>query len=184
MLVKQRGIEGVKTTISLTTMEKKNSVIDSSIVQNLEISDLVENVFIDSPSAHTTSEIPFSCQDIPTQEDVDQWPHLQGIHLPVIDAQICILIASDVRRAFEIKNSENGGPYATRTLLGWAINGLLLRVSKVRRTSNFFVNADVKINQVVMDAVNRDFSESISDVKTEMSREETQFMTSVEKTLP
>ena len=186
MLAKQLGIEGVKTTLSLTTMEKKNSVIDSSIVQNLEICDLDENVFIDLPSAYTTSEIPVSCQDIPTQEDVDQWPHLQGIHLPVIDAQIGILIASDVPRALEpleIKNSENGGPYATRTLLGWAINGPLLRVSKVRCTSNFYVNAEVKLNQVVMDAINRDFSESISDVKTEMSREETQFMTSVEKTV-
>ena len=40
----------------------------------------------------------------------------------------------------------------------------------------------MKLNQVVMDAINRDFNESISDVKTEMSREEIQFMTEARDT--
>jgi hypothetical protein len=101
---------------------------------------------------------------------------------------IGILIASDVPKALdplEVRNSENGGPYATRTLLGWAINGPLFRQNKAQGIERFFVNSDVKLNQVVMDAIipiNRDFNESISDVKTEMSQEEAQFMASVRNT--
>ena len=66
----------------------------------------------------------------------------------------------------EVRNSENGGPYTTKTLLGWAINGPLFRQNKAKRIENFYVNTDVKLNQLVMDAIRRDFNESISDLKT------------------
>lgn len=184
-LAEQLGIKGIETTISLTTMEKRNSIINSSMIQHLEVSDLDENSLLDLPLIYTTSDIPVTSKDIPIQEDVDQWPHLQGVQLPVVDAQIGILIASDVPKALEplvVINSENGGPYATKTLLGWAINGPLLRQNKTQGIGSFLVNADVKLNQVVMDAINRDFNESISDVKTEMSQEEAQFMASVRST--
>ena len=184
-LAEQLGIKGIETEISLTTKEKKNSIINSSIIQHLEVSDLDENCSTDLPLIYTAADIPVTSKDIPNQEDVDQWPHLQGVQLPIVDAQIGILIASDVPKALdplEVRNSENGGPYATRTLLGWAINGPLFRQNKAQGIERFFVNSDVKLNQVVMDAINRDFNESISDVKTEMSQEEAQFMASVRNT--
>jgi hypothetical protein len=166
-------------------MEKKNSIINSSIIQHLEVWDLDENCSIDLPLIYTAADIPVTSKDILNQEDVDQWPHLQGVQLPIVDAQIGILIESDVPKALdtlEVRNSENGGLYATRTWLGWAINGPLFRRNKTQSIGSFFVNSDVKLNQVVMDAINRDFNESISDVKTEMSQEEAQFMASVRNT--
>ena len=92
-------------------MEKKNSIINSSIIQHLQVSDLDENCSIDLPLIYTAADIPVSSKDIPTQEDVDQWPHLQGVQLPLVDAQIGILIPSDVPTALdpiEVRNSENG----------------------------------------------------------------------------
>ena len=68
-------------------------------------------------------------------------------------------------------------------MLGWAINGPLFRQNKAKRIENFYVNADVKLNQLVMDAIKRDFNESISDIKTEMSQEEAQFMANVRSTV-
>ena len=185
-LAKELGVKGIETAISLTTMEKKNSIINSLIIEHLEVSDLDENCSIDLPLIYTAVDIPVSSKDIPTQEDVDQWPHLQGVQLPFVNAQIGILIASDVPKALdpiEVRNSENGGPHATKTLLGWAINGPLFRQNKVNRIESFYVNADVKLNQLVMDAIKRDFNESISDVKTEMSQEETQFMANARSTV-
>ena len=62
------------------------------------------------------------------QEDVDRWPHLNGVFIPHVDTEIGLLIASDVPEALdpiEVKHSQNGGPYAAGTRIGWAINGPL-----------------------------------------------------------
>ena len=48
-LMRQLGVNGPKTTISLTTLEKKDSLVDSFVVTDLTISDLDENVFIELP---------------------------------------------------------------------------------------------------------------------------------------
>jgi hypothetical protein len=87
-LAEQLGIKGIKTAISLTTLGKKNSVINSSIIQHLENTDLDENCSIDLPLIYTAADIPVTSKDIPNPEDVDQWPHLQGVQLPIVDAQI------------------------------------------------------------------------------------------------
>lgn len=61
-------------------MEKNDSLINSFVVKDLVISDLDENVFMKLPAAlYTGPEIPVSKADIPTQRDVDQWPHLCGV---------------------------------------------------------------------------------------------------------
>ena len=50
---------------------------------------------------------------------------------PTLTVFTCqLLIASDVPEALdplEVKNSQHGGPYTTRTRLGWAVNGPLKR---------------------------------------------------------
>ena len=60
--------------------------MESCLVRDLLISDLDENEWI----------ISVCSDDIPTQEDVDQWPHLQGVFLPYVHAEVGLLIASDV----------------------------------------------------------------------------------------
>ena len=113
--------------MSLSTLEKKNSITNSFLVRDLLVSDLDENEWISLPTLYTMPEIPVSSSDIPTQEDVDQWPHLQGVFLPRLDTEVGLL-ASDVPKApdpLEIKHSQDGGPYASRTRIGWAVNGPL-----------------------------------------------------------
>lgn len=75
---------------------KTESLIDSFVVKDLVISDLYENVFIKLQALYTTLEIPISKEDILTQGDIDQWPHLCGVYLPEVDAEIGLLIACDV----------------------------------------------------------------------------------------
>lgn len=67
-LMRQLGTNGTKTTISLTTLEKKDSLEDSFVITCLTISDLDENVFLDLPTIFTRPSIPVSSKDKPTQE--------------------------------------------------------------------------------------------------------------------
>ena len=64
-LMKQLGMEGLKTRISLTTLEKKGNLVDSFLVQHLVNSDLDENNFISLPVLYTRTEIPVTKDDIP-----------------------------------------------------------------------------------------------------------------------
>ena len=103
------------------------------------VSDLEENDFVRLPALYTRPEIQVCNEDIPTQEDVDQWPHLGGVSILHVDAEIGLLIVSDVPEALdpvEIKYSENGGPYASGTRIGWAVNGPLGHGSQA--VSSFF----------------------------------------------
>jgi len=106
-------------------MERENTTKASSLIQ-LEVFDLDENNFVELPLVFSTPVLPISSESVPSQEDVDRWPHLKGILIAEIDARVGLLIGHDVPKALEpkeVKESQNGGPYATRTLLGWVING-------------------------------------------------------------
>ena len=83
-LMRQLGINGTRTQISLTTLKNKDSLIDSFVVKDLVISDLDENVFIELSALCMRPEIPISKEDIPTQADIDQWQHLCGVCLPEV----------------------------------------------------------------------------------------------------
>ena len=92
-LVKQLGVNGHQVKISLSTLEKKNSVTNSFLVRDL-VSDLDENEWISLLTLYIRPEIPVWSSDILTQGDVDKWPHLPRLH-----AEVDLLIASDVPKA-------------------------------------------------------------------------------------
>ena len=115
------GENGTKNTISLTALEMKDSLVDSFVVTGLTIYDLDENVFVDLSTISTGPSIPVSSKDIPTEDDMDKWPNLSGVHLPRVDADVGLLLASDVPEVLdrlEIKRSQGGGPYALQTSIG------------------------------------------------------------------
>ena len=70
--MRQLDINGPKTKISLTTLKKKDSLVDSFLVHDLEVTDLDENYIVKLPILYTREEIPVSKDDIPSQEDVDR----------------------------------------------------------------------------------------------------------------
>ena len=117
-LVRKLGVEGTKVKISLSALEKKNSRVESYLIRDLVVSDLDENDFVSLPALYTRPEIPVCEEDIPTQENVDQWPRLGGAFISHVDTEIGLLIVSDVPETLdpvEIRHSENGSPYASIT---------------------------------------------------------------------
>ena len=129
-------------------------------------------------------KIPVSKEDIPTQEDIDLWPHLNGVFIPRVDAEIGLLIASDIPEALnpvEIRHSEHAGPYTSRTRIGWAVNGPLRRSPGGTRIVSSFIKADPQLQQMVQDFYNRDFVDLFFNDTTEMSQDECRFMRNTEK---
>ena len=108
------------------------------------------------------------------QSDVERWSHLVGIEIPQIDADVGLLIGSDVPEALqplEVRRSNNGGPFAARTIFGWVLNGPLGRTLNQSPTSNL-VDASFKLelNQQFESFCNMEFNDSIYDPKTSLSQ--------------
>ncbi|KAK2558724.1 hypothetical protein P5673_018931 [Acropora cervicornis] len=185
-LKKQLRVKGQRTKKYLSTLERKNSTVVSNLVRDLVISDLDENEYVSLPILYTRPKIPVSSDDIPTHFDIDQWPHLQGVFIPRVHAEVGLLIATDVPEApdpLEIRDNQEGGPYATRTRIGWAVNCPFGRHRRRSQISGFFVRVDEDLHQRVKDFYNRDFTESIVDDRTEMSQDELRFMHNAEETV-
>ena len=117
--------------------------IDTLIVRDLEVSDLDENLVISLHGTLTRPAMPVAKHEIPTQEDVERWPHLRGyVNLPEVESQVELLIGANVPKALqprEVIPAVDEGPYATRVDLGWVINGPTGRKMKYVPSSGFFV---------------------------------------------
>ena len=101
-LLRKLNAKGERVTLSLTTMGKSNETIECSLV-NLEVSDIGDHNLIELPMVYSRPSLPLSTEAIGTQEDVNCWPHLKGIEVPRIEAEIGLLIDSDVPQAMQPK---------------------------------------------------------------------------------
>ena len=104
----------------------------SKKVDGLMLSDLNENEHIPLPPIYTISCIPVSKDDSPTVQDIDKVSYLSNTDLPRINAGIKLLIGHNVPQGmepWEVRHSQNNGPFAIRTKLGWIINGPIREVN-------------------------------------------------------
>ena len=76
-LMERLMVVGKKTRLKLTTMDSSKDV-DTALVNDLVVSDLDENVAILLPEVLSRPAMPVSRDEIPKQEDVERWSHLQG----------------------------------------------------------------------------------------------------------
>lgn len=183
-LLRQLNLEGEETSLSLSTIEKENSRLECRVV-SLEACDLEENAFVDLPTVFSTPILPVSPEDIPRQDDIERWPHLHGICLPQVDAQVGLLIGNDNARALEpieIRQSRGEGPYAVRTVFGWTVNGPLGRESDgASRTANL-IKGDIQLEKQFKKFCEQEFSDSIVDATAQMSREDLKAIEIMEQT--
>ena len=127
--MKQLQARGKDTTLSLTTLA-------------FQVSDLDEQDLIELSMVFSTRQLPVTTANRADRKEMSQWLHLQEIDIREIDADVGLLIGSDVPRALEpteIKSRNHREPYDTRTDLGWVVNG-------PRRTANL-ITADVKLSK-------------------------------------
>ena len=116
---------------------------------------------------YSRPSLPVSKAAIGTQEDVNRWPHLKGIDVPRIEAEIGLLIDSDVPQAMqpkEVRESKNGGSFAMRTILGWMLSGPLGRKETKVPTSNL-IDTTANLSKQFEDFCNLGFNDSSYEPK-------------------
>ena len=124
------GIHDKRTSLSLTTMQGSGTPVECFQFP-LEIFDLQENNKIDLPVLYSTPTLPVSIEDIARHEDINCWPYLQDINIQTINADIGLLIASNVPQVLqpqEVRLGAKGSPYGAKTIFGWTVNGPLGRL--------------------------------------------------------
>ena len=172
-LIERLGATGRKAMLSLTTMDSDN-VKSESLVVNLEVSDLQGRNVVELSNVFSRVKLPVTVDDMPVQSDVERWFYLKDIDLPCIDADIELLIGNDVPKLLEpheVQRSEDGGPYAVRTLLGWTINGPLGRASKAARTSNR-IQSHVVLDQQFVRFCEMEFNDSQFSIEKGLSQDD------------
>ena len=183
-LLKQLNLEGEEMSLSLSTIEKENSRLECRVV-SLEACDLEENAFVDFPTVFSTPILPDSLDDIPRQDDIVRWPHLNGICLPQVDAQVGFLIGNDNARALEpieIRQSRGEGPYAVQTVFGWTVNGPLGCESDGSSRTVNLIRGDIQLEKQFKKFCELEFSDSIVDPTAQMSREDLKAVKIMEQT--
>eukprot|EP00794_Sanderia_malayensis_P013533 gene13533-14941_t len=172
-LMDQLHATGRETTLSLTTLGIKSNQTKTSVL-SLQVSDLDENNIIDLPLVFSTLRLPVTTENRANNLDLCNFPHLQEINLADIDADIGLLIGSNVPRALEpreVKSGKPGEPYATRTDLGWVINGPLMRSGDSHHTANL-IKTDVDLSMQFKKYCELDFNDSSYNSKAVMSQED------------
>ncbi|KAI7814202.1 hypothetical protein IRJ41_010024 [Triplophysa rosa] len=181
-LMNDLNIRGRKNNIFLRTMGQEQSV-SCNAVTGLEISGIGSNSFFPLPEVYKQKKMPVNSDNIITQKELSKWPYLDRVNIPHIEASVDLLIginASQVMEPWEIINSYGNGPYAVRTLLGWAVNGLSEKDDEHRDEIG---SPTVKVNRISIGKLehllhclyNQDFNENLVD-KKEMSIEDRQFI--------
>ena len=188
-LLRKLKLRGRRTQILLNTMgcsrPDDSKVLKTFVLTDLEVCGVEEDTYIDLPRVFTHSFIPVQKENIPKQEDIARWPYLKDVSLPQINAEVGLLIGTNVPKAMEpwqVIHSEGEGPYAVRTALGWVVNGPLRSLKTDRDTSeSHTVNrlSVVEIEEMLRQQYNADFPERGCEEKEEMSQEDHKFMSLV-----
>ncbi|KAL7852287.1 hypothetical protein SRHO_G00180720 [Serrasalmus rhombeus] len=182
-LMHELNLCGRNVNIFLTTMGEQK-IVRSTAVAGLEVSGLHNNNFLELTEVFSQKAIPVSKANIPSQEEVDRWPHLKDVRIPSISGEIGLLIGANVPRALEpeeVIHSVKNGPYAVKTMLGWTVNGPL------REDSCSMTKAGVphvlsnrisvcRLEELWSQQFKYDFPEGRQDEQTEMSKEDLLFM--------
>ncbi|KAL7880597.1 hypothetical protein SRHO_G00028510 [Serrasalmus rhombeus] len=189
-LMRRLGVIGKRTQVLLRTMGQEKPV-SCFVLSDLEVCGLTESKYISLPDVYTHTDIPVTRENVPAEKDLESWPYLRKeVRLPQIDADVEMLIGMNAHSAMEpwkIIHSQDDGPYAIKTTLGWVVNGPLKKDND-HKPSHFSHGVSVNrvsvsnVDSMLLRQYNHDFPEQACEEKSEMSREDIQFMRCVTET--
>ncbi len=181
-LMTKLNLPAKKVSILMRIMNQDKS-ISCHVLNDLEVLGLNQEHFCSLPEVYTQKTMPVHKSNITTQNDLACWPHLNHICLPSIDAGVELLIGANVPEALEpwqIIRSQNNGPYAIKTMFGWAVNGPIKRSEEyvVENHPHMTVNriTVMKLNELWEQQFKADFPECVQEEQMGMSKEDHQFM--------
>ncbi len=136
------NVQGSETLLSLNTLTDKNSTARTKMV-SLSMTDLGGRQPVLLSKVFVLPHMSVLDESIVSPSEIQKWDHLKDIHLPTIDgplAKVTLLIGQDnplVLTPIDVRTGEPGQPYATRSVLGWTINGPLQQGNQHSVQSNF-----------------------------------------------
>jgi len=154
-------------------MEKENSTTHAHVV-SLEVLDLDEDNLVELPVVFTRPKLPVTMENVADQQDIARWDYLAKAEIPKIDADIGLLVGSNASVILEPKEvipSQCGGPYATRTIFGWLVNGPLGRSTRTNAYTANFIKTDLQLNEQFKSYCNMESNDSAYGEATSMSSE-------------
>lgn len=189
-LMNQLNLTGRKLDILLRTMGQEK-VVDSYMLADLEVAGLDSDNFCDLPEIFTQRSMPVHRGNIPQTKDLRRWPHLRHINIQEIEAEVDLLIGTNVPQAlepWEVVHAVDGGPYAIKTILGWTVNGPLrgdCQVSEDHLQPNVTVNriSVARLDELWEKQLKVDFPETQKDEQLGLSKEDERFMESVSESV-
>lgn len=125
-IMKRLRIAGRPTSVKVTTIEKDSSAIDVTVVDGLEICSLDGNVRRIVNNVYAKPNWTFEIDDSPKSSDLKKLPEFGNIPFQFINCKIGILIGMnfpEIIKPLHIKESSKNGPYASKHIFGWALNG-------------------------------------------------------------
>ena len=181
-LMTELGIEGELETVNLTTLEKCDSTFVATVASNLQISDINGTNVVRLPAVYARDNLTINPENMVSYEDIAHWPHLAGVDLPLVNSsEVGLIIGQDCPEALtpiDIVRGGRGEPWASRSVLGWSVNGPLKKnigASRKRLTSNYVSGMTSQANDLLSQQVERFWkidSSGLFDDKQQMSIED------------
>ncbi|CAH8290098.1 unnamed protein product [Schistosoma intercalatum] len=124
-VAKQVGISGTVTKLNISSVIGASS--QNAELTNFEIESLDKTNRIKIEGAYTINNLPIKRAEIPPTDFQERWKHLKGVQLPTIACdKVGLLLGVDVPEAHWVLDQRIGKPkqpYASLTMLGWALFG-------------------------------------------------------------
>ncbi|CAH8678922.1 unnamed protein product [Schistosoma haematobium] len=137
-VAKQVGISGAVTRLNISSVIGASS--QNAELTNFEIESLDKTNRIKIEGAYTIDNLPIKRAEIPPTDFQERWKHLKGVQLPSIACdKVGLLLGVDVPEAHWVLDQRIGKPkqpYASLTMLGWALFGPTDQLIK----SSVFIN--------------------------------------------
>ena len=147
-LVDQLQLQGKRTSLSLETLNEGRDA--EALEVTLEVTTTKRpkktRKVVQLPKVYALTKFPQLRNSIPLPADIKKWDHLKDLSVPHIGKSgVTLLIGQDVPSALvplEIRKGREDEPYATRTVLGWTLNGPMKTASSDDHTVCNFIQAN------------------------------------------
>ena len=151
-LLEKLDLKGEPTEFTITTVNEDKAKKTGAKV-SVTVLSLSGDKHLNIPEVLAVENLPVKPNPVITAHELRSWPHLKNLKLPVINAEVLILIGVDVPEAFWVIEECRGRPsepYALRTMLGWSLIG----PRTCERPNEDFENYSVNFASVRVDRLN------------------------------
>ncbi|KAL6479762.1 hypothetical protein MHYP_G00107950 [Metynnis hypsauchen] len=151
-LTRKLKVKGKPARLDLDTVGGSQEGIFTRSV-NLEVDSLHDGNMYTLNGVRTLNKLNIGLSCLATPDEVAKWDHLADIPIPSVNSDdVHLVIGQDAPRLLRAEEYRVGGdndPHATRTVLGWAINGPIDYKRSGNKVKAYFLKSDHSLQMQV-----------------------------------